>query len=73
MIFAQLLAVLVIIATTILFLLIAWGVYLGIEWLCKRQPRAWTPSANQPTSSAPSWLSASKTSTRPRPRKLSSQ
>jgi len=35
MIFSQLLAVLVIIATTILFLLIAWGVYLGIEWLCK--------------------------------------
>jgi preprotein translocase subunit SecE len=36
MIFAQLLAVLVIIATTILFLLIAWGVYLGIDWLCMR-------------------------------------
>ena len=36
MIFEQLLAVLVIIATTILFLVIAWGVYLGIECLCKR-------------------------------------
>jgi hypothetical protein len=43
MIFAQLLAVLVIIATTILFLLTAWGVYLGIEWLCK-QPQKLVPS-----------------------------
>ncbi len=36
MIFPQLLAVLVVIATMILFLLITCGVYLGIECLSKR-------------------------------------